>query len=170
MKPVIPILAAAWLMTAGCAVKTAGPVEFTCKAQSAWQNTGVLVHAGDRLVVEYETGEWTADIRNGLAPPAGNPLTPAKASDILPGVNRSALIGRVDDQVFLIGNAFDGVVPKDGRLYCAINTTITKSDQMPLLAADGWVTMRAWVNRAHPVCSDTVWGVCSTDLERLTNF
>ena len=169
MKLPLPILAFACLALAGCAVETAGPVEFTCKAQSAWQNTGVLVHAGDRLVVEYETGEWTADIRNGLAPPAGNPLTPAKASDILPGVNRSALIGRVDDQVFLIGNSFDGAVPKDGRLYCAINTTITKSDQTPLLAADGWVTMRAWVNRANPVCSDKVWGVCLADVQRLVD-
>ena len=163
MNSLLSIAAAAACLTAtACAVKTAGPVEFTCKAQSAWQNTGILVHTGDRLVVEYENGEWTANIRNGLAPPAGNPHTPAEASDILPSANRSALIGRVDDQVFLIGNAFDGVVPKDGRLFCAINTTITKSDQWPLLAADGWVTMRAWVNHANPVCnsSDTVWGVC----------
>src|SRR5690348_8151279 len=109
MKSLLSILAASCLAATGCAVQTAGPVELTCKAQSAWQNTGILVHAGERLNVEYENGQWTADIRAGLAPPAGNPLTPAKASDILPSANRSALIGRVDDQVFLIGNSFDGV-------------------------------------------------------------
>jgi len=160
MKSTLPIALATALATGGCAVKTAGPVEFTCKAQYAWQNTGVLVHQGDHLRVEYETGQWTADIRNGLAPPAGNPATPAREGDVLPTASRSALIGRVDDQVFLIGNAFDGVVPKDGRLFCVINTTITKSDQSALLPADGSVTMRAWVDRAHPVCSETTWGLC----------
>lgn len=153
-------MAALGLLLPGCAVETTAPVEFTCDAQGTWQNTGILVHQGDRLVVEYENGQWTADIRNGLAPPAGNPFTPARAGDVLPAANRSALIGRVDDSVFLIGNAFDGVIPRDGRLYCVINTTITKSDESPLLPTRGSVTMRAWVMRANPVCDDPPWGVC----------
>lgn len=122
------------LSLTGCAVETTAPVEFTCNARGAWQNTGILVHQGDRLLIEYENGQWTADIHNGLAPPAGNPLTPAKAGDVMLTANRSALIGRVDDAVFLIGNSFDGVSPKDGRLYCVINTNITKSDASPSCA------------------------------------
>ena len=160
MKSVLPILAAFGLFLPGCAIEKTAPVEFTCNAQSAWQNTGILVHEGDRLLVEYENGQWTADIHNGLAPPAGNPLTPARKGDVLPAANRSALVGRVDDSVFLIGNSFDGVIPKDGRLYCVINTTITKSDQSSLLPASGAVTMRAWVTRANPLCDDPPWGVC----------
>jgi hypothetical protein len=160
MKPLWPIAAALCLPLAGCAVETTAPVEFTCNARTAWQNTGLFVHQGDRLIVEYEDGQWTADIRNGLAPPDGNPLTPAKTGDVLLSANRSALIGRIDDAVFLVGNAFDGVVPKDGRLFCVINTNITKSDASPFLWTYGWVTMRAQIVRAHPVCTDPPWGIC----------
>ena len=150
MRTLLPIAIAAGLVLSGCAVETYAPVEFTCNAQSAWQNTGIPLHAGDRLSIDYETGLWTADIRNGLSSPAGNPHTPARAGDVLPTAVRSALVGRIGDSVFLIGSKFDGTVPSDGRLYCVINTMITKSDASALLPADGSVTMRARVSPATP--------------------
>ncbi len=156
----VPVLC---LAATGCAVKQMEPVEFTCKAARSWQNTGVMVHAGDHLSVLYENGQWTADVRSGMASPAGNPLTPGRPGDVLPAASHSALIGRVGDSVFLLGNKFDGVVPAEGRLYCVINTDISASDNAPFLLTDGSVTMRAAIVRANPVCtpgSMPIPGVC----------
>jgi hypothetical protein len=140
------------LAAAGCAGSGPAPVEFTCNAAQSWQNTGILVHAGDRLTILYENGQWTADIRAGLAPPAGNPRTPGRTNDVVPAAYHSALIGRVGDQLFIIGNALDTVATVDGRLYCVINTDISAADARPFLAADGQVTMRALVIPARPAC------------------
>ena len=160
MKFFTPIVAVLCLIATGCVQRVMPPTEFACAANRAWQNTGLLLHPGDRLTVQYENGQWTADIRDGLTPPAGNPNTPGRPGDVLPSAPRSSLIGRVGQSVFLIGNGFDGIIPEDGRLYCVINTTITDSDGRPFLPTDGTVTMRAWITRANPVCNPKIGEIC----------
>ena len=158
-----PMLAILFL--AGCAPSQTPPTEFTCNAAQAWQNTGMLLHEGDRLTVQYENGQWTTDVRTGLAPPAGNPHTPGSKDDILPAAPRSALLGRVGESVFAIGNSFDAVVPAQGRLYCAINTNISRADGSQYLPSEGAVTMRAWITRAKPICDDPSYGLCLDNIK-----
>ena len=148
------------IVTGGCANPVTPPMEFTCKANMAWQPTGIILHPGDRLTVQYENGQWTVDTRGGFAPPAGNPHTPGLPTDILPTADRSALIGRVGDSVFLIGNAFNDDAPAEGHLYCAINNNISTSDGAPFLRTEGAVTMRAWVTRKHPACTVQLPELC----------
>ena len=159
------LLIAALMPLAACAPAQTRPIEFACNAAQSWQNTGILLHAGDRLSVEYENGQWSTDRRAGMSPPAGNPHMPGTEADILPSAPRSSLVGRVGQSVFLIGNSFDGVAPAEGRLYCAINTNITRSDGSQYYASEGKVLMRAVVTRAKPICDDPSYGLCLDEVK-----
>ncbi len=91
----------------------------TVNAQKPWVDTGVDLNVGDMLSISAN-GQWT----NGGKPPTligpdgfGWNLPVATLSS----VSFAALIGKVGDQVFLVGSAYNKTSPGTGRLYLQIN-------------------------------------------------
>lgn len=94
---------------------------FTVTGREKWQNTGMAVKAGNSLKIYYVDGRWTANPATGMVDANGNPAKIAKSGYTLPGKNEGALIGKVGETRFLIGNT--GTVPSGltGMLELAIN-------------------------------------------------
>jgi len=98
------------------------PVTFTVQANLKWQDSGVIVFAKDQVTVRWLSGLWTADPHTSMYTSYGDPNYPdAKPGYTLPGSRVGALIGKVNDQVFLIGES--GTVPPAlyGHLQLCIN-------------------------------------------------
>jgi hypothetical protein len=99
---------------------------FVVQSTKVWPSTGYQIRAGEKIVVMWISGQWSANpawgiLVNGL----GNPQFPqAPTGYALPGAPEGALVGRVGSQAFLIGNR--GVVPQNlsGTLYLAINDDV----------------------------------------------
>lgn len=95
----------------------------TVQAAIKWQNTGVMVNPGTKVTVTYQSGLWTANPQSGILYDAdGSPnFIPAKTGYTLPGANEGALIGKVGNEVFLIGS--NAIVPANlsGELQLCIN-------------------------------------------------
>ena len=88
-------------------------------ASSRWNDTGVYVHEGDRLVISawgvaYYTGTESCT-------PEGRRGKDAPGSFLLPGAPVQGLIARIDGKVFYVGNQFQGYAPASGRLYLGMN-------------------------------------------------
>lgn len=99
---------------------------FVVQANQVWPATGYVVNPGDQIVIIWITGEWTANPAWGImVNGTGNPAyAQAPTGYALPGAAQGALVGRVANQPFLIGNR--GVVPSNlsGMLYLAINDDV----------------------------------------------
>jgi len=101
-----------------------GPVkqaEVTVHASRSWQDTGIIVYPDQEVTVQYLRGQWSVNSFTGPTGAGGNPRFIARPLYALPGAPEAALIGRVGERVFLIGNG--GVVPEGitGPLELVIN-------------------------------------------------
>ena len=99
-----------------------GPVTQTISASRGWQNTGIALHSGETIKVQFMSGE----IRDGEAVirgPAGVGYICGDGSccEPMPNVQRGALIGRVGDDLFLIGDKSTIEVQESGELQLRIN-------------------------------------------------
>ena len=99
---------------------------FVVESKKVWPSTGYSVPAGSKIVVTWLSGEWSANPAWGiLVNGNGNPGYPnAKPGYALPGAPEGALVGKIGNQAFLIGNT--GVVPANlaGMLFLAINDDV----------------------------------------------
>lgn len=95
----------------------------TVQAKSKWPDSGISIEKGDRVIVRYTGGRWTANPETGFVDANGNSEFIAKPGYTLPGANEGALCARVGEsgKVVLIGD--EGQVPSDssGKLYLCIN-------------------------------------------------
>jgi hypothetical protein len=85
-----------------------------------WTDAGVQVRAGQTIYFDA-SGQvrWGRDRRDGPDGEKNSPYNPARPLPNRPG---AALIGRIGDDVFFIGDADDGIrVRNSGRLYLGIN-------------------------------------------------
>jgi len=101
----------------------------TVEANVSWQNTGVYISATETGSITYKDGLWTAnpnDNSGNLYNAAGNPnYIDAKSGYTLPGVNEGALIGKVGDSIFLIGESVSIPVGVSGVIELCINDDLT---------------------------------------------
>ncbi len=89
-------------------------------AGTDWTDAGVQVRAGQTLYFDA-SGQvrWGRDRRDG---PEGEHNSPYNQARPLPNRPGAALIGRIGDDIFFIGDARDGIrVRNTGRLYLGIN-------------------------------------------------
>jgi len=99
------------------------------QADIAWQNTGVQLSASETATITYQSGLWTAnpnDNNGQLYDANGNPtFIEAKPGYTMPGKNEGALIGRIGDTVFFVGN--EAVTPSglSGEIQLCINDDLT---------------------------------------------
>lgn len=92
----------------------------TVSATETWTDTGVQVRGGQTLYFE-SSGQvrWGRDRRDG---PAGEKNSPYNQARPLPNRPGAALIGRIGDDVFFIGDEPGPIrVRGSGRLYLGIN-------------------------------------------------
>ncbi|HUV91101.1 MAG TPA: LecA/PA-IL family lectin [Anaerolineae bacterium] len=96
---------------------------FDVQASQMWQDTGVQVQQGDRVTIVQVGGTWThagpgvwydANGYAGLGP------DPHKGT-LLPLANTGALIGKIGENLFLVGRWSVLTAPADGTLHLAMN-------------------------------------------------
>jgi hypothetical protein len=112
---------------------------FKVLAGKKWQDTGITISAGDRIIIEYVSGKWTDW--------SGNPYVDAdgyKYGAPLNGFTGGALIGRIgEDEPFQVGNYCEiKQAKKSGKLYLRMN----ESDGV-LFDSLGAIKMRIKVNK-----------------------
>src|SRR5919109_2909429 len=81
------------------------PVLRDISASLGWQSTGVLLRPGEKIKFRYVSGE-IRDAESIIRGPAGAGFVCGDSTccEPMPEVPRDALIGRVGDQLFLIGD------------------------------------------------------------------
>jgi hypothetical protein len=98
------------------------PVTRDVAAEFGWQGTGILLESGERINIQFLSGE----IRDGetvLRGPSGSGYVCGDSTccEPMPAVPRAALIGRVRDQLFPIGDTSTIEVKETGELQLRIN-------------------------------------------------
>jgi PA-IL-like protein len=89
-------------------------------AATDWTDAGVQVRAGQTIYFDA-SGQvrWGRDRRDG---PEGEHNSPYNQARPLPNRPGAALIGRIGDDVFFIGDTRDGIrVRSNGRLFLGVN-------------------------------------------------
>jgi hypothetical protein len=98
------------------------PVIKDVSAELGWQNTGILLGSGEMLHIQFMAGE----IRDGEAVirgPGGIGWACGESNccEPMPDVERDALIGRVGDHLFAIGDRSEITFSANGELQLRIN-------------------------------------------------
>ena len=98
------------------------PVTKDISADRGWQNTGILLTSGETIRFQFMSGEindGNAVIRglNGVGWVCGQ----SDCCEPMPNVARDALIGRVSDHLFPIGDRSEITVSANGELQLRIN-------------------------------------------------
>ena len=104
------------------AVPLTEPVMKDVSAELGWQNTGVLLDSDETIHIQFMSGE----IRDGEAVirgPSGIGWACGESDccEPMPDVERDALIGRVGDHLFAIGDRSEIAVSANGELQLRIN-------------------------------------------------
>lgn len=99
--------------------------EVDVAANQGWQDTGVKLQSGDRVLIEYLSGQIT-DGDLSIIDGSGSDYTCGHSDccEPMPEVHRSSLLGRVgriDDWIFYIGNGVEITVETKGNLFLRIN-------------------------------------------------
>lgn len=97
----------------------------TVNAGQLWQSSGITVQAHEKVSVRYKSGRWTANPSTGMVDANGNSRYNAKSGYALPGAKEGALIGKIGNSAFLLGNS--GQVPQNltGELFYVINDDVS---------------------------------------------
>jgi len=103
---------------------------FEVFANQNWQNTGIYLHSGNNVKINYLSGKWTYWSGEINLHDANGPYEEYICSDYIeatscvepiPDYNKGALIGRVNEQLFKIGNNFTFSIFSNGNLELRIN-------------------------------------------------
>ncbi len=123
-------------------------------ANKAWQASGVEIHAGDRIVVEYVSGLWTS-WASTLAPfPAGGPsihyvygeiIAPSSCREPMPTHQSGALMGRIGKDLLGISSRLAFTSQSTGTLELRINDA-----DDALYDNEGWGQVRLTVLGPSP--------------------
>jgi hypothetical protein len=97
-------------------------VFFDVQADDGWQDTGWQLKTGQHFQVAYVSGQV---VDRDVAIEGGNGWDyvcgRASCCEPLPTARRSALIGKINHQIFFIGNGGEFTAPSDGQLLLRIN-------------------------------------------------
>lgn len=95
----------------------------TVPATQLWFDTGVTVVVDSVTRIEALSGTWTANPDLPRVDAGGHPAYVAKDGYNLPGENEGALIGSVEETIFLVGNRPTDA-PVAGLIYLSINDDV----------------------------------------------
>lgn len=107
---------------AGPASPLMDPVMRDIDADRGWQNTGILLEPGETIRIQFVSGEIRDrdTLIRGLAG-AGWTCGDSTCCEPMPTVERDALIGRVADMLFPIGDTNKITISTGGELQLRIN-------------------------------------------------
>ena len=95
--------------------------EITVPSTEMWYDTGISVSAGSSVRVEYLSGQWTNVVGSNMVDGQGKQFD-RRDLLIVPTSFLSALVGKVGNNSFHIGNAYFGK-PGSGKLFLSMNDT-----------------------------------------------
>ena len=126
----ILILLPLMILMLACAILPNGnknPAEATVKvaADQGWQDTEVVLQAGEQVRIEYVSGQ-IQDQETTIIDGTGADFICGHAGccEPLPETRRSSLIGRIgrlDNDIFSVGNGVEITVETTGNLFLRIN-------------------------------------------------
>jgi hypothetical protein len=97
-------------------------------AEKSWQDTGIELEANTTIVIEVIDGKWTGfkgsspyNRGSGTGFICGKAMSPSDCVEPLPMFSSDALIGRVGDQLFYIGQKVTLVTEQAGMLSLRMN-------------------------------------------------
>jgi hypothetical protein len=95
----------------------------TVSANTAWNDTGIDVRAGQTVFFEAQGRiRWGKDRQDG---PGGERNSPNNPNRPMGNRNAAALIGRIDNDMFFIGDDTGPIrVRNSGRLYLGVNDDV----------------------------------------------
>jgi hypothetical protein len=105
-------------------------VSFEVFANRRWQNTGVELQPGDRILIEYVSGKWTGwegtqPLHDANGPGdnyvCANAIPASQCIEPVPDYQTRALVGRVGSQILKVGNRLATTVSSAGNLELRMN-------------------------------------------------
>ncbi len=100
--------------------------EVTVPSTQKWYDTEIDVPAGAPVRIEYRSGQWTNIEGSNYVDGRGKGGFERRGDLIVPSSDLAALVGKVGENTFHIGNSYSGS-PGRGRLYLSMNDTTDHS-------------------------------------------
>jgi hypothetical protein len=118
--------------------------DFPVDATKAWQATGVIVPKGAQLNIKYQAGTWVYNSDRPACGAGGVTGLIAKQDYALPGAPEGALIGRLGDRTFLVGENYSETIndPDPAELNLVINDDLMHEYGAGLADNRGSITVR----------------------------
>lgn len=93
--------------------------ELVVPAREMWVDTGIVLTKGAKLSI-HASGQWSDGGKpiRFWGPNGAGRAWPGTLSD---AANLDALIGKVGDATFLVGESYSGSAPQSGRLFLSMN-------------------------------------------------
>lgn len=89
---------------------------------TGWQNTGIAVEAGDRVIMTATGTACRVAPDGGCTGPDGESFLAPDSSFLAQGLPMGSLVGKIGSgNAFFIGSAFDQIVAETGILYLGYN-------------------------------------------------
>jgi len=106
--------------------------QFQVDADKPWQDTDIVISLGDRVTIQYVSGTWTGGIGAGQWYDAKGDMVarykcaveardPSVCKEPMPNVYNGTLIGKVDDNLFEIGEYLQFTSSRTGNLFLRMN-------------------------------------------------
>ena len=102
-------------------VSVSSSTSMTVRSDFDWQYTDVAVTAGDKLIIEYISGQWSINPEWGYSGPEGYGNFPLNPDYPIPDAQPAFLIGKINQTIFRVGYKLEMTVQESGRLYLRIN-------------------------------------------------
>lgn len=118
------------------------PITAVIQANEAWQDTGLQVTGTQNTQIAFLSGSWVFNPGYPACGPVGNASLIAKPYYTLPGKPEGALIGRIGDQVFLVGPQYNVPAGWKGSLQLCINDDLTARYGVGLADNTGSLTVK----------------------------
>jgi hypothetical protein len=93
----------------------------TVPATAQWFDTGYEVKSGQHLRIEYKSGTWTNKTGSNLVDGRGKSGYEKKSQLLVPSSELAALVAKVGNRSFHVGNFYEGTSGGDGHLYLSLN-------------------------------------------------
>ncbi len=101
-------------------IASAGGTITAVSATQGWQNSGVIVQAGNRVKVEFVCGSWSMNTNWGYVGPEGHVLPP-DPTNVIPRAQPGALIGKVAQATYDLAKQQEVILQDAGYLYLQMN-------------------------------------------------
>ena len=99
---------------------------FEVLANIKWQNTGIVVHKGDAVMINYVEGKWQTRMDGPMVGPEGDPnwafIPPGYTMPDQPIMSLIAKIG--DNQPFLVVSGNEFIATSTGKLWLSSNDSV----------------------------------------------